>query len=121
MMKFKEKPRIIETRCINAIGMADPYSNTIILHKVLNKFPELKKLILKHEIQHLKDNSFLKAFILDMKDYPVLYQRDDSQQCFKEIRKPYSFYLYQYLYNLAIGITSPFIILYVKIKRWGKQ
>lgn len=42
----------------------------IVIDKRLRKYPSLRKLVLKHEMGHLKDKTINQYLLRDMRDYP---------------------------------------------------
>ena len=49
-------------------GVAYTYNNIIELNRELSKYPELKKRILKHEKEHIKNPDFLSTLWIEIKD-----------------------------------------------------
>jgi hypothetical protein len=59
----------------------DPFENRIVYDRDLDKFPELREMILKHELDHWKNfqgvPNFFKLFWRELVDYPRLALNDD--------------------------------------------
>tara|TARA_Y100000310_G_C20193012_1_gene583360 strand:+ start:139 stop:474 length:336 start_codon:yes stop_codon:yes gene_type:complete len=49
-------------------GIAYAYDNVIEINKKLKMYPKLKKMILEHEREHIKNPSFLSTLWIDFKD-----------------------------------------------------
>ena len=110
----------IEGHCV--CGQTDLQRGVILINKNLRKYPDLRKFILRHEKQHLRENSYWKAFLLDMKDYPVLYSKFEFWKFhYKYVQESWHHKIYGALYQVAISMTAPFIGSYCQIKIMSKH
>lgn len=69
--------KVYEIEGNSICAQTDRYRKVILINKNLRKYPKMRAFIIRHEKQHLKDNSYFKALLLDFKDYPVLYSRPE--------------------------------------------
>lgn len=105
----------VEGHCV--CGQTDIERKVILINKNLRKYPDLRKFILRHEKQHLKDNSYWKAFLLDMKDYPVLYSNLEFWKFhYKYVQESGHHKFFGAWYKVAISMTAPFIGSYYLLK-----
>lgn len=55
------------------LGVTNMFTGEISLYRGLDKYPELKKIVLEHEIRHREnDKNFLQVFIREIIEYPQI-------------------------------------------------
>lgn len=113
-----KKIEIYEMYGLETAGSADIYRNIIYLHKGLREFPELQLFVLRHEMQHIKEHSYLKAILLDVKDYVELASREDLWQFYQKYMKtPFLHQSRDFLYKIIlIGFIAPYATIIGEIK-----
>jgi hypothetical protein len=115
--------KVYEVPGLDSLGAYDPFTGTIVLDQRLNKYPDLKKAVLEHEIGHSKDKNVLQALLRDIRDYPYLNARKDCIAYQKETQKhvilklaitiSYSFGLILFVLPVTTVVTYSF-----RIRRW---
>lgn len=109
--------KIYEIEGHGILAQTDIERKVILMNKNLRKYPDLRKFVLRHEKQHLKENSYFKAFILDIKDYPVLYSNLDFWKFHdKYVSESWGDVIYGALYHIGLFLSVPIMGLYCQIK-----
>ncbi|MCX6695839.1 MAG: hypothetical protein NTU61_06045 [Candidatus Altiarchaeota archaeon] len=118
------KPRIFEVKDERLVGgFYMPIGHYIVIDEGLRKYPELRQLILKHEIEHSRLGvNFLGNVLLDMFDaWPINLRKDFMEYQRSKKTKLGFYYLVQavhdFLYVVFSIMSSPLFLVYALLVR----
>jgi hypothetical protein len=127
--KSDEKMEIMRHAMDNPMGAFNLFERKISYYYELDRFPELKRMVLEHEQGHATDKNMLQVLIRETKDYVRIYCSKEYMEFYDYQSKKhkwwqhlllnfanmvYGFYVL-ILYNLS-HLLAFFVMIYRRVK-----
>lgn len=126
--KKQEKPNIYVTNDSDMMGSYNLIEHSIGIFHGLYKFPELRKMVLEHEMKHAEEpNELFVVLKREYKDYSHIYETNaywDYRKYYqnKELKRGIWWYIkFTYFYNWAVQLI--YILMMIRgliINRWRR-
>ena len=108
------------------LGITNPQKNVIVLHGGLKdkEFAHLRLAVMNHEFMHIKEKTYARAIIREIKDYHKLYAIPEFWQ-FKKKHLDDEDKIGKILYNVAMayitGISMLVGFVKFRLRKWKQK
>jgi len=111
------------------LGAYDFFSKEISYYRGLDKYPDLKEMVLQHEFNHTKDKNMAQVLWREFTEYPVVYFSDEMYEFFKAEGNKYKQNAWQMfltmlmtaMYGIIVNIYSFILTTFSMFYFIGKQ